>query len=172
MPTICVGIVQCSAFPGNGRNSYTIRVTFQRTISVTFDMAFLFQASSPNYLKSRPFLIPPTAKKTLSGKFEIGEDLWLKIYMLSSKCAIDTRTRVIIQDNNNNNNNNNNIIIIIIQDLKNVLYLNKHLYRTKVVESPFCSLCQKENETFEHLSVDCTFSRKLWIDMKQSSSPH
>ena len=40
----------------------------------------------------------------------------------------------------------------------------------KVVESPLCSLCQKENETFEHLSVDCTFSKKLWTDIKQSLS--
>ena len=37
----------------------------------------------------------------------------------------------------------------------------------KVVESPLCSLYQKENETFEHLFVDCTFSKKLW-----SLSPH
>ena len=42
----------------------------------------------------RKTFIPPTAKKTLSGKFEIGEELWPKIYMLSSKCAIDTGTRV------------------------------------------------------------------------------
>ena len=124
-------------------------------------MAFLFQASSPNYLKSRPIklvivlFIPPTAKKTLSGKFEIGEELWPKIYMLSNKCAIDTRTRV-----------------FQYKILNNVLYLNKHLYKTKGVESPLCSLCQKENETFEHLFVDCTFSKELWTDLKQSLSPH
>ena len=109
-------------------------------ISVTFEMAFLFQASSPNYLKSRliRFMIllfeKPlslrTAKKTLSGKFEIGEELWPKIYMLSSKCAIDTGTRV-----------------FQYKILNNVLYLNKHLYKMKVVESSLCSLCQKENET-------------------------
>ena len=103
----------------------------------------------------RKTFIPPTAKKTLSGKFEIGEELWPKIYMLSSKCAIDTRTRV-----------------FQYKILNNVLYLNKHLYKMKGVESPLCSLCQKENETFEHLFVDCTFSRKLWTDIKQSLSPH
>ena len=59
-----------------------------------------------------------------------GEELWPKIYMLSSKCAIDTGTKV-----------------FQYKILNNVLYLNKHLYKMKVVESPLCSLFQKENET-------------------------
>ena len=63
--------------------------------------------------------------------------------MLSSKRAIDTGTRV-----------------FQYKILNNILYLNKHLYKIKVVESPLCSLCQKENETFEHLFLDCTFSKK------------
>ena len=64
--------------------------------------------------------------------------------MLSSKCAIDTGTRV-----------------FQYKILNNVLYLNKHLYKMKVVEGPLFSLCQKENETFENLFVDCTFLKKL-----------
>ena len=111
-----------------------------------------------NQIYDSPFqkcFIPATAKKTLSGKFGIGEELWPKIYMLSSKFAIDTRTKV-----------------FQYKILNNVLYLNKHLYKMKVVESPLCSLCQKENETFEHLFVDCTLSKKLWTDIKQSLSPH
>ena len=107
---------------------------------MTFDMVFLFQTSSPNYLKSRPIKF----MKTLSEKFEIGEELWPKVYMLSSKCAIGTRIRV-----------------FQYKILNNILYLNKHLYKIKVVESPLCSLCQKENETFEHLSVDCTFRKTM-----------
>ena len=99
----------------------------------------------------RKTFIPPTAKKTLSGKFGIGKELWPKIYMLSSKCAIDTRTRV-----------------FQYKILSNVLYLNKHLYKMKVVESPLFSLCQKENNTFEYLFVDCTFSKKLWTEIKVS----
>ena len=94
---------------------------------------------------ARKSFIPPTAEKTLSEKFEIGEELWHKIYMLSSKCSIDTRTRV-----------------FQYKILNNILYLNKHLYKMKVVESQLCSLCRKENETFEHLFVDCTFTKKLW----------
>ena len=72
--------------------------------------------------------------------------------MLSSKCAIDTGTRV-----------------FQYKILNNVLYLNKHLYNMKVVETPLCSLCQKENEMFEHLFVA---SKNLWSDIKQSLSPH
>ena len=56
--------------------------------------------------------------------------------------------------------------------LNNPLSLNKHLYKMKAMERPLCSSCQKENETFEHLFVDFTFSKKLWIDIKQSMSPH
>ena len=63
--------------------------------------------------------------------------------MLPSKCAIDTGTRV-----------------FQYKILNNISYLNKHLYKTKVIETPLCSLCQKQNETFEHLFVDCTFSKK------------
>ena len=103
----------------------------------------------------RKSFIPSTAEKTFLEKFEIGEELWPKIYMLSSKCAIYTRTRV-----------------FQYKSLNNILYLNKHLYKMKVVESPPCSFCQKENEMFEHLFVDCTFSKKLWTDIKQSMSPH
>ena len=57
--------VQC--FSRNRRNSYEIRANFWRIISVTFDMAFLFQVSSPNYLKSGPiqFMIV-LSEKTLS----------------------------------------------------------------------------------------------------------
>ena len=42
----------------------------------------------------------------------------------------------------------------------------------KVVESQLCSSRQKENETFENLFIDCTFSKKLWTNIKQSLSPH
>ena len=46
-----------------------------------------------NSLVRRNF-ISPTAMKTLSEKSEIDEELWPKILLLSSKCAIDTRARV------------------------------------------------------------------------------
>ena len=118
-----------------------------------FRHGVLFQAALPNYLKSklirfmtdslvRKSFIAPMAKKKLSEKFEIGEELWPKIYMLSSKCAIDTGTRV-----------------FPYKILNNILCLNNHLYKMKVAESPLCSLCQKEKETLEHLFVDCTFSK-------------
>ena len=67
----------------------------------------------------RKTFIPPMAKKTLLRKFGIGEELWLKIYMLSSKCAIDTGTRV-----------------FQYKILNKVLYPNKYLYKMKVAESP------------------------------------
>ena len=91
----------------------------------------------------RKSFIPQRLRRHFQKSLRLVKNCGKKIYMLSSKCAIDTRTRV-----------------FQYKILNNILYLNKHLFKMKVVESPLCSLRQKENETFEHLFVDCTFSKK------------
>ena len=37
--------------------------------------------------------------------------------------------------------------------------------------SPFCSLCLKEQETFTHLFLECSYSSNLWIELQRSLSP-
>ena len=38
-------------------------------------------------------------------------------------------------------------------------------------ESLLCSLCHKEQETFTHLFLDCSYSSNLWRDLQWSLSP-
>ena len=94
---------------------------------------------------------PPTAKANLSQKFDISDQLWPKIYTLASKCTIETKTRV-----------------FQYKILNNILYLNKQLYKMRLKESPLCSFCSEEEETFTHLFLVCTFSSKLWRDIQRT----
>ena len=87
---------------------------------------------------------PPTAKAKISAKFKIMEDLWPRIYTMASKCTLDTKAR-----------------ILQFKILNNVLYPNQQLYKMNLSESPLCSLCYKEQETFTHLFHECSYSSNL-----------
>ena len=50
--------------------------------------------------------------------------------------------------------------------LNNVLYLNKLLYKMKIVKSPLCHFCREQNETPIHLFCNCKVSLDYW------SKPH
>ena len=62
-----------------------------------------------------------------------------KIYTLTRKITIDSYSR-----------------IFLYKILNNILYVNKSLYRMKVLDSPLCCLCNAEDETIIHL-----FSKSL-----------
>ena len=38
----------------------------------------------------------------------------------------------------------------------------------RLKESPLCSFCSEEEETFTHLFLMCTFSSKLWRDIQRT----
>ena len=82
----------------------------------------------------------PTAKFNLSQKFDISDQLWPKIYTLARKCTIETLHS----------------------------YLNAQLYKMRLMKSPLCSFCSKEEETFTHLFLVCKFSSKLWRDIQRT----
>ena len=82
------------------------------------------------------------------------EDLWSRIYTMASKCTLDTKTR-----------------IFQFKILNNVLYLNKQLYKMNLSVSPWCLLCLKEQETFTHLFLECSYSSNLWRELQRSLSP-
>ena len=82
------------------------------------------------------------------------EGLWSRIYTTASKCTLDTKTR-----------------IFQFKILNNVLYLNKQLYKMNLSVSPFCSLCLKEQETFTHLFLECSYSSNLRTELQRSLSP-
>ena len=77
--------------------------------------------------------VPPTSRNKFSQKSDISEEDWPKIYSLAGKCSIDSKTR-----------------IFQYKILNNAFYLNKRLFRSKLVESPLCSLCGVEDETVAH----------------------
>ena len=54
--------------------------------------------------------------------------------------------------------------------LNHILYLNRQLFRTKLVDSPFCSLCGHCVETVMHLFLSCTVSQGLWDEITKWSS--
>ena len=54
--------------------------------------------------------------------------------------------------------------------LSNILYLNRQLFRMKLVDSPFCSLCGHCVETVTHLFLSCTVSQGLWDEIAEWSS--
>ena len=97
---------------------------------------------------------PPTAKAKISAKFKITEDLWSRIYTIASKYTLDTKTT-----------------IFQFKILNNVLDLNKQLSNMNLSESPPCSLCLKEQETFTHLFLECSYSSNLWTQLQRSLSP-
>ena len=47
--------------------------------------------------------------------------------------------------------------IFQFKTLSNVLYLNKQLYKMNMSVSRLCSLCLKEQETFTHLFLKCSY---------------
>ena len=72
-------------------------------------------------------------------------------HSLAGKCSIDSGTR-----------------IFQYKILNNALYLNKHLFRCKLAESPLCSICGVEDETVIHLLAECSYSTKLWEELQNA----
>ena len=97
---------------------------------------------------------PPTVKAKILAEFKIMLHLWSRIYTMASKCTLDTKTR-----------------IFQFKILNNVLYLNKQLYNMNLSVSRLCSLCLKEQETFTHLFLECSYSSNLWRELQRSLSP-
>ena len=48
----------------------------------------------------------------------------------------------------------------------NCLYLNRDLFRFKIVESPICSFCSLFSETIDHIFVYCEHSRCLYREIR------
>ena len=51
--------------------------------------------------------------------------------------------------------------------LNNILFVNKMLFKLRKIESPLCSFCKAEDETFMHLFDRCRKTSILWRQLKQ-----
>ena len=49
--------------------------------------------------------------------------------------------------------------------LNRILFTNSKLFKLKLVESPLCSFCDKNEETLEHLFIFCEHSRAFWKEI-------
>ena len=79
---------------------------------------------------------------------------WNDIYLLPRKVTIDIKLR-----------------ISQYKLLNNTLYLNKHLFMCRKKDTNPCSFCKLQDETINHLFVECNYSRNLWRDLKTYCQP-
>ena len=90
----------------------------------------------------------PTAQLRYNEMFHDSELVWNKIYSLPFQVALDTYTRD-----------------FQYKILNRILFTNSKLFKLKLVESPLCSFCDKNEETLEHLFVFCEHSRAFWKEI-------
>lgn len=91
----------------------------------------------------------PTSQSLVSRliSIDISDDaLWKQIYLLPRKVSVESSLRV-----------------FQYKILNNILYLNKHLYKMKKVESPLCSQCQLVEETIAHFFCECHKTKQIWF---------
>ena len=86
----------------------------------------------------------PTAQSRFNEMLPDSELVWNKIYSLPFQVALDTKTRD-----------------FQYKILNRILFTNAKLSKLKLVESPLCSFCGKE----EHLFVFCQSSRAFWKEI-------
>ena len=91
----------------------------------------------------------PTSKLYYFNKFDVTEDDWRLIYTLAGKLTLDFKLRV-----------------FQYKVLNNILYLTKSLYKMKLADTPLCTFCHREEETINHLFLECEYSKTLWSDIQ------
>ena len=75
---------------------------------------------------------------------------WKEIYRLLRKISIDTNLRM-----------------FQYKILNNILlYLNKQLFIFNKKDTKLCSYCRLQHETTNYIFVECTFTIKLWRDLR------
>ena len=90
----------------------------------------------------------PTAQLRYNEMLHDSELMWSKIYSLPFQVALDTYTRD-----------------FQYKILNRILFTNSKLFKLKLVESPLCSFCDKNEETLEHLFVFCEHSKAVWKEI-------
>ena len=74
---------------------------------------------------------------------------WKEIYLLTHKVSIDT-----------------NLCMFQYKILKNIVYLNKQLFIYDKKISKLCSYCRLQDETTNHIFVECKFAIKFWSHLR------
>ena len=91
----------------------------------------------------------PASQKHFCNIFPNLQVEWKEIYRLLRKISIDTNLRM-----------------FQYKILNNILYLNKQLFIFNKKDTKLCSYCRLQDKTTNHISVECTFTIKLWSDLR------
>ena len=86
--------------------------------------------------EQKSVLCDPNAQSRFNEMLPNSELVWNKIYSLPFQVALDTKTRD-----------------FQYKILNRILFTNAKLSKLKLVESPLCSFCGKDEETPEHLCL-------------------
>ena len=87
---------------------------------------------------------PPSAQNKMKNKYPQLVVDWKKIYSLPFTVTVKT----IIRE-------------FQCKILNDIVYTNDKLFRFKMIESPLCTFCQREDESLEHLLFHCTMKMTM-----------
>ena len=90
----------------------------------------------------------PTSQNNIETQIQENDLRWEILYTFGRTCTIDSFTRNF--------------------DFKcthNILFLNKMLFKWKMVASPLCSFCKQEDEHILHLFSRCNYVKNLWSQL-------
>ena len=90
----------------------------------------------------------PTAQARLNTEYPNLSVEWKKIYSLSFNATLDMKLR-----------------IFQYKILNHILYTNSKLFAFKIVDSPLCTFCKKEEESLEHLLFYCKIVDLFWKEV-------
>ena len=136
---------------------------FRRIYCISNDVRVLdktipLQASTSRIayiLLTKPLIQKPTAQKSISELLGTSDINWKDVYQLLHRVTNETSLRV-----------------FQYKILNNILYLNNRLHKFGFVESPLCSLCNREPESILHLFCDSQVTQKLWKSVQHWCKNH
>ena len=103
--------------------------------------------------KTKKQQTPPSAQNTeMKNKYPQLVVDWKKIYPLPFIATVETKIREFQYMY---------IYIDIYIKLNDVVFTSDKLLRFKMIESPLCTFCQKEDESLERLLFHCNITKKL-----------
>ena len=90
----------------------------------------------------------PTSEQKFIG-YNITEENWKNIYKLPFLVTIDSKSRA-----------------FQFKISHNIYYTNKKLNLVKIKDSSACSFCKSEEESLQHLFIECKYVKPIWNDLQ------
>ena len=94
---------------------------------------------------------PPTSQKTMEKRLNKPNINWEQVYDRIYRTTINTYMRA-----------------FQYKLINNILFLNRDLFRFKLVNSPLCSFCKSSMETADHIFAECIETKNLYFEIRIS----